>query len=340
MSILITGGTGFLGSHLTRHIVEQKGRDDIVLYDNLPVLDRISEIADRVTVVRGDVLEIQNLLETMKRHDVDRVIHLAYIAGGEVDPGRAVPYVRVQCLGTANVFEAARIHGVKRLVNASSVAVYGVPSGRVADEDDPVFPNRPYAACKAWSEHMAAMFNGWEMEIVSLRVTSSMGVGRLGRATLAQGLTHERVSFMAAPELAALGHPVTMPPDDQIMDYVHAADTAEAFWCALTVDELPHRVYNLRAEQRPVGDMTACMRRLLPDASISVAAERTQELQLMDNTRLVQELGFAAALPAGGRDRAVRRRGACARGSGRLARGPAAVGGRLSEGPCGCSRPA
>jgi UDP-glucose 4-epimerase len=297
MSILITGGTGFLGSHLTRHIVEQKGRDDVVLYDSLPVLDRISGIADRITVVRGDVLEIQSLLETMQRHEVDRVVHLAYIAGGEVDPGRAVPYVRVQCLGTVNVFEAARIHGVKRVVNASSVAVYGAPNGRVASEDDPVFPDRPYAACKAWSEHMAAMFNRWEMEIVSLRVTSSMGVGRLGRATLAQGLTHERVSFMAAPELAALGRAVTMPPDDQLMDYVHAADSAEAFWCALTADELPHHVYNLRAEQRPVGDMTACMRRLLPQASISVSTEPLQQLQLMDNTRLVSELGFEPRYP-------------------------------------------
>jgi UDP-glucose 4-epimerase len=292
MSILITGGTGFLGSHLTRHIVEQKGRDDVVLYDSLPVLDRISGIADRVTVVRGDVLEIQTLLETMQRHEVDRIVHLAFIAGGEVDPGRAVPYVRVQCVGTVNVFEAARIHGVKRVVNASSVSVYGAANGRVASEDDPVFPNRPYAACKAWSEHMAAMFNGWEMEIVSLRVTASMGVGRLGRATLAQGLTHERVSFMAAPELAALGRPVTMPPDDQITDYVHAADSAEAFWCALTAEELPHRVYNLRAEQRRVGDMTACMRRLLPQASISVSTEPLQQLQLMDNARLVSELGF------------------------------------------------
>jgi nucleoside-diphosphate-sugar epimerase len=297
MSILITGGTGFLGSHLTRHIVREKGRDDVVLYDNLPALERIADVADRVEVVRGDVLEIQNLLETMQRHKVDRVVHLAYLAGGEVHPGRAVPYVRVQCVGTINVFEAARIHGIKRVVNASSVAAYGVSRGGSVDEDAPLFPDRPYAACKAWSEHMAAMFNGWDMEIVSLRVASSMGLGRLGRATLAQGLTTERVNFMAAPELAALGRPVTMPPDDQVTDYVHAADTAEAFWCALQAEELPHQVYNLRAEQRPVGDMTACLRRLLPDAPIEVSSQRSGELQLMNNSRLVNELGFAPRYP-------------------------------------------
>jgi len=191
------------------------------------------------------------------------------------------------------VFEAARIHGIRRVVNASSVSVYGPPSGECKNEDDPIFPDRPYAACKAWSENMADVFNGWGMEIVSLRVTSSMGVGRLGRATLKAGLTHERVSFMAAPELAALGQPVTLPPDEQVADFLYVVDTAEAFWCALDAPALPRPVYNLRAQQRRVGDLTAHLRRLLPQAQLEVAGERTQELQLMDNTRLVSELGFA-----------------------------------------------
>jgi UDP-glucose 4-epimerase len=292
MGILITGGTGFLGSHLTRHLVLDKGRDDIVIYDSLPVEHRIADVLDHVEVVRGDVLEIQSLLETMQRHRIDRVVHLAYLAGGEISPGRAVPYVRVQCLGTINVFEAARIHGIRRVVNASSVAVYGPPDGDVKDEDAPIFPDRPYAACKAWSEHMAGVFNGWDMEVVSLRVASSMGVGRLKRATLGQGLTQERVNFQAAPELAALGHAVTMPPDDQRFDYLYVADTAEAFWCALTSESIPHPVYNLCSEQRRAGELTARIRELLPDAEIEVADTPRQELQLMDNTRLVSELGF------------------------------------------------
>jgi UDP-glucose 4-epimerase len=292
MAVLITGGTGFLGAQLTRHLVLEHGRDDVVLFDNLPVLERLGEAASRVQVVRGDVLEIQNLLETMQRHRIDSVIHLAYLAGGEIDPGRAVPYVRVQCLGTVNVFEAARIHGVRRVVNASSVAVYGVPDGTIKDETAPVFPNRPYAACKLWGEQMADVFNGWGMEIISLRVASSMGVGRLGRATLKAGLTHENVNFQAAPELAARGRPVTMPPDEQLFDFVYAADTAEAFRCALDAEAPAHRIYNLRAEQRRAGELTALLRRLVPGAEITVAAEPLQQLQLMDNARLVTDLGF------------------------------------------------
>lgn len=292
MSILITGGTGFLGSHLTRHLVKTHGRDDVVLYDSLPVVERIADVLDEVRVVRGDVLEIGSLLETMKTHDVDRVIHLAYLAGGEIGLGRAVPYVRVQCLGTTNVFEAARIHGVVRVVNASSVAVYGIPRPGSLDEDAPLYPDRPYASCKAWSEQLSETFNGWGMEIINLRVASSMGVGRLGRATLAQGLTEQKVNYMAAPELAALGRPATMPPDDQLCDFVHARDAAEAFWCALDAPAPAHHIYNLRAEQRPAGDITAAIRRLIPEAELEVSPTPLWQLQLMDNTRLVTELGF------------------------------------------------
>jgi UDP-glucose 4-epimerase len=294
MSIMITGGTGFLGSHLTRHLVLEHGREDVVLFDNLPVVERIADVLDRVRVVRGDVLEIQSLLETMKTHDVDRVIHLAYLAGGEIGLGRAVPYVRVQCLGTTNVFEAARIHGITRVVNASSVAVFGAARPGSLDENAPLYPNRPYASCKAWSEQLSETFNGWGMEIVNLRVASSMGVGRLGRATLAQGLTEQKVNYMAAPELAALGRPATMPPDDQRCDFIHARDTAEAFWCALDATAPAHHIYNLRAEQRAAGDITAAIRSVIPDAELEVSQTPLWELQLMDNTRLVSELGFVA----------------------------------------------
>jgi nucleoside-diphosphate-sugar epimerase len=74
---------------------------------------------------------------------------------------------------------------------------------------------------------------------------------------------------------------------------VHVHDTAEAFWCALEAPRVPHHVYNLRAEQRPVGAITAAIRRLVPEAQITVSRESIGELQLMNNDLLVEELGFA-----------------------------------------------
>ena len=144
MATMITGGTGFLGSYLARHLVQEKGDTDLVLYDMYPTMSRVADIQDRVTIVQGDVLEPQELLAAMQRHDVDRVVHLAFILGGSGNH-KEVPYLRVQCMGTANVFEACRIHGVKRVVYASSVAVYGGNPKRRASQPYPLDERREAA---------------------------------------------------------------------------------------------------------------------------------------------------------------------------------------------------
>src|SRR5207249_1508030 len=171
---------------------------------------------------------------------------LAFLPG-PASPEKFVPYLRVQCAGTANVFETARIHGVRRIANASSVAVFGhaAPPSGGAGEEDPARPDDLYGACKLWSEHVAGVYNATHgMEILSLRVCSSMGIGRLNRASLASGLMAHRDNFMAYPELAAMGQPVTTPPDDQVSDFLYAADTALAFWLALTRPRPPHSVFH------------------------------------------------------------------------------------------------
>src|SRR5690349_13395641 len=119
---MITGGTGFLGSYLARYLVKKQGRTDVVIFEKNLNPERIRDIHDRVTVVQGDVQEPMEVLEAMQQHDVDRVLHLAFIAGVE-EPGKALPYLRFQCMATANVYECARVAGIKRVVNSSSHAV-------------------------------------------------------------------------------------------------------------------------------------------------------------------------------------------------------------------------
>ncbi len=64
MPIMITGGTGFLGSYLPRHLIAEKGETDLVLSDMHPTVSRVSDIQDRITIVQGDVLELHELLAT------------------------------------------------------------------------------------------------------------------------------------------------------------------------------------------------------------------------------------------------------------------------------------
>jgi len=300
---MITGGTGFLGSYLARYLVKEHGRTDVVIFEKNLNPERIRDIHDRVKVVQGDVHEPLEVLEAMQQHNVDRVMHLAFIAGVE-EPGKALPYLRFQCMATANVYECARQHGIKRVVNASSHAVYGVQTdGRPVTEDDPVRPGgQLYAACKVWTEHVAENYNQrYGMEIISLRLQSAYGIGRVQRARdWAAGLLNtdgwKRPNYRANAELAALGEAVAMPPDDEIDDYIHAGDSAQAFWLAATADKPKSLVYNVSNEHRPIGDYTRILRELLPDARVTVGPQ-PRNPTLLDSTRIREELGFVPRLP-------------------------------------------
>jgi nucleoside-diphosphate-sugar epimerase len=317
MAILVTGGTGYIGSYLVRHLLAE-GRD-VVVYDRYPVRERLAGLGDGVTLVEGDVLDLDAIVATMEAHAVDGVAHLAGVPGA-VHVEATVAYTQVMCVGTANVFEAARRLGVQRVVNASSVAVFGFDRSDAppATEDSPTRPTDLYGASKLWSEGLARVHNEKSgMEILSLRICASYGIGRLSRASLGAGLTTERIAAMALPEFAARGEPVTMPPDDAMFDFLYAPDTALAFWLALSRPRPEHDVFNLRAHQRPWGDVTACVRRLVPDAEIAVAEQPSGALRLalMDNARLVRELVFEPrwSLEAGLEDYIERVRAARAR---------------------------
>ena len=298
---MITGGTGFLGSYLARYLVNEHGRSDVVLFEKYLNPERIRDIVDKVTVVQGDVQEPMELLEAMQQHQIDRVLHLAFIAGVE-EPGKALPYLRFQCGATANVYECARLAGIRRVVNASSHAVYGARSDKAVTEDDALRPGgQLYAACKIWTEHVAENYNQrYGMEIVSLRMQSAYGVGRVQRARdWAAGLLNpdgwKKPNYRANAELAVLGQAVSMPPDAEIDDFLHAADTAQAFWLAATADKPESWVYNVGGEHRPIGDYTRILRELLPEAKVTVGP-MPRNPTLLDSTRIREELGFAPKL--------------------------------------------
>ena len=303
MSIMITGGTGFLGSYLARHLIEEKGETGVVLYDLNPSRSGLDGIEDNVHVVRGDVLEPLELMSTMKRYNVDRMIHLAFIMGGSreasaVHPDKVVQYLRICCMGAANVFDACRILGVKRVVYASSVAVHGYSTytNEEEDEDTPARPDSLYGACKLWYEHIADVYHRWYgLDVIGLRPTMCFGLltGQHGSRAMGMNVTPETPSFMALIERAALGQSVVMPPDDLETDWMYAADAAEAWYLALTVKDPVHRVFNMRSERRRMGDVTAHLRKILPDSEIGVGTEPPPFLfHLMNNARLRNELGF------------------------------------------------
>jgi UDP-glucose 4-epimerase len=301
MAVLITGGTGFLGSYLTRHLVREKGiaGRNLVLFDRYPNRERIADVIDNVILISGDVTEASELAAVMKNYEIDQVFHLAAILA---EPTRAqvVSYMKVMCDGTLNVLELSRVMGVKRVVYASSVAVFGRASYRVKDpgaeldEDDPPSPMGFYGMCKLYSENLAALYSRrFKLETVGLRPTSVFGVGRGARGSWASGLgAPQEIHYMVLPELAALGKAIEMPSDESESDWIYAADAAEAWWRAMVAPTPPRLVYNLAAERRRMADVTAHLRKLLPEAPIGVSDKPVPKIAKMNCDNLRKDLDF------------------------------------------------
>lgn len=294
MTIMITGGTGFLGTYLTHYLVRQCEVDErVVVFDRQRDYRWPWDTRDRVISVVGDVLEIHELLAAMERHDVDRVVHLAF-AVGRPSPDRTIPFVRLECMGTANVYEAARMHGVERIVLGSSIAAYGAHNVDELTEDLPATPDAIYGACKVMNEQLATHYSATHgMTAVNLRFGSIFGLGRSNRGSYGSGLLSPIADFRANVERAVAGFPVDMPVEsDRITNFCYAFDAAQAMWLALTAPSPTYALYNVTGPPRRLSDFAACVRTLLPDAQLRSSDDVGVVHQLMSTQRIESDLGY------------------------------------------------
>ena len=162
--ILVTGGAGFIGSHLTEALVAA-GHSVVILddfndyYDPAVKENNLANLRGKVEIVRGDISNDAIVVDTFKRHQFDGVFHLAARAG--VRPSIANPrlYFSTNMDGTLNLLEASRHHGVKFFVFASSSSVYGVNTKVPFSETDLIQRTiSPYAATKLAGEQMCSNY--------------------------------------------------------------------------------------------------------------------------------------------------------------------------------------
>ncbi len=184
MSILVTGGAGFIGSHVVERLAERG--EEVVCMDNFndyydPGVKRDNVRAalasGRVTLLEGDIRDADLCDAAVADHDVTAVIHLAARAGVRPSIEEPALYEAVNGVGTVNLLEAARQADVDKFVFGSSSSVYGVNSNIPFSEDDPVTrPISPYAATKRAGELMCHVYHHLcELPIVCLRFFTVYG---------------------------------------------------------------------------------------------------------------------------------------------------------------------
>lgn len=259
MSILVTGGTGYIGSHTCVELIK-KGYD-IVIADNLSnskadVVDKIEEITGkRPSFYKVDILDREGMEQIFSAHKIDSVIHFAGKKAVGESVGKPLMYYHNNITGTINVLEAMLKHGCKRFVFSSSATVYGVPKSVPIKEDFPLSTTNPYGTTKLYIEGILKDLyaSNKDLSITLLRYFNPIGAhesGLIGDSP--SGIPNNlmpyvtRVAKGTLTELKVFGNDYPTHDGTGVRDYIHVLDLAKGHIKALEhMDNPGVQIYNL-----------------------------------------------------------------------------------------------
>lgn len=295
MRVMVTGGTGFIATNLVRGLVAED--HEVVAYDLVPTMARFSNIGDKATLVRGDICDLIQLFETIKNYKIDHIMHLAAYLPEATIRENPTKSIRINLEGTNNVFEAAKIMGVERVVYASTDAVNPIGS----KEDAPCKPTTLYGYTKLFNEAMGIHFyNQFGLDTIGLRFGMNYGPG--GRLLAGeQERKYGSAVALGAIEKVALGEPVTIPFHKSTSFHcVYTRDNVRAMTLALKTGKTKNRVFNVCGEDvYTLGDMANILKKIVPTAIVKFvnttmpSSIRTSEALKMDCSAAREELGYA-----------------------------------------------
>ena len=217
MKILVTGGAGFIGSHIVEYLV-QRG-DNVIVLDNLSngKMQNMSKVSDDINFVNGDVRDC-NLVEQLVK-DVDGVFHEAALVSVPESFKMQNEYYDVNVNGTENILKLAKEYGFK-IVYASSSSVYGNPKSVPIKEDDDRNPLNPYAKTKLEDELLAEKYSEMGVHIIGLRYFNIFGRRQSKEYAGVIKLFLEKIQQNKAPIINGDG--------SQTRDFVYVEDVVKA----------------------------------------------------------------------------------------------------------------
>jgi threonine 3-dehydrogenase len=294
MSILITGGMGFIGIGLA-HELAAKGQD-VVLFDIAARPERVTDIKDNVKIIQGDLKVWAEVMNTVRDNRVEDIFHLGAMLSV---PSEGNPWGSFQTnvAGTMYVLEAARLFGVKKVIFPSSVASYGLDTGEVVTDATLQRPVTMYGTSKVYGELLGRFYRRkFDLDFRCLRYGGVIGPG-----VKTPGIAQYNAWMI---ESAALGRPYecfvtqdTSVPITYFKDAVHAT---------LQLYEAPGEniktvCYNINefSPSPTAKELELSIRKFIPDVKVSykpdpvvMAFYQNQNMKSIDDSRAREEWGW------------------------------------------------
>ncbi len=247
MKVLITGGAGFIGSHISKQLLDSG--HEVIIYDDFSTSDKSSFLSrnsqesetnneKRRTIIEGNVKDSKLLINSLT--GVDAVIHMASFIAVEESVKDPYKYIDNNVLGTTVLLDSMVKAGVKKLVFSSSATVYGEPESLPILEDAPLSAANPYAASKIGMEVLCEAFNKTHgLDVIILRYFNPYGPGE-----------NHRPETHAIPNFIKAGLEKKVVPlfwkGEQVRDFIYVEDLASAHVAVLNLSG--YQVFNVGSE--------------------------------------------------------------------------------------------
>lgn len=304
MTILVTGGSGFVGLNLVEALLARGDR--VLLCDRTPpplsAREGLENYGSALSARYGDVLDQAFIASLFAGGDIERVVHCAAVTSGPkreaADPGGIID---VNLKGTAAVLAAARERGVARFIYVGSGAAYGetLYSQPRFSEEAPSVPHTLYSITKFAAERMCLRLQElWQVDVRCVRLGTVIGPWERDTGARDNYGTHTQLAG-----LAARGETAVMGAREVQRDWIYARDVAGALIAMLDAREPRHRLYNLSSGvvwTQPIAAWCAALARAFPQFRFREPAQgetpniwyTDKDRGIMDISRLANDLGY------------------------------------------------
>lgn len=302
MKVLVTGGAGYIGSHMVDLLISEGY--EVVIFDSL-VTGHREAIHPQATLVIGDLMDTQALAALFDTHDFEGIFHFAsYIVVPE-SMEKPFKYLRDNVVAAANLLEAAANHGVKRFILSSTAALFDEPETIPIPETETVIPGSPYGESKAIIErYLYWMDKIYGMRYCCLRYFNAAGAHPNGHI----GEDHQpeshlipivlQVALGQRESVTIFGEDYDTPDGTAVRDYIHILDLATAHILAFeALADGPSRRYNLgNGTGYSVKQIVEVARQITGHPiPVKYGPRRAGDLATLiaDSTRIREELGWS-----------------------------------------------